>query len=66
MMPTGATALSIRYPYFGMPDWSWVFGKAIKNLRPILAGTARESFFQKHYNGADIGINNLTAAHCRK
>jgi hypothetical protein len=43
-----------------------VFGKAIKNVRPILAGTARESIFQEYYNGADIGINNLTAAYCGK
>jgi hypothetical protein len=43
-----------------------VFGKAIRNAIPILAGTAGESISQEYYNGTDVGINNLTAAHCGK
>ena len=49
-----------------LPEIGAGLGKAIKNLRPILAGTAREPIFQQHYDGADIGIDNLTAAYCGK
>jgi hypothetical protein len=46
--------------------WSRVLRKAIERSEPIPAGTARKSPSEKLCNAADVGVNDLTAAHCGK